>query len=295
MEDLFKPEGFPGLPHDWTRTSHTFRSQVDGKSIFYQSFSSGKADGRVFLICHGLGEHGGRYQHFAHFLDDVVSDVVCIDHRGHGRSHGARGYVEHFDEYVDDLANWIRLMGSESYKGREIHLLAQSMGGLIALRALQRYSQLPLRSVTLSAPLLEVKIPVPAIKHFLGTALSNIWGSLQLPTGISGAHICRDPEVIKAYEADSLNHTKMTPRLYVELENAMDMAFNHSDFIPYKISFFIPMADDLVNSEKTIEYFGKIEAEEIAIVKLEGFYHEPFNDLGKEEVFSELKKWICQN
>src|ERR1700712_3655076 len=45
----------------------------------------------VVVLVHGLGEHINRYDHVAHRLAAQGFDVVGYDHRGHGRSPGARG------------------------------------------------------------------------------------------------------------------------------------------------------------------------------------------------------------
>src|SRR6185436_3889565 len=110
------------------------------------------------------GEHGGRYPHVPHYLNSVVDGVYCFDHRGHGRSGGIRGHVEKFDHYIKDAALAITRLEKqlkERFQQIEIHLLGHSMGGLIALLTLFSHTLLPVRSVTISAPLLGIRVPTP--------------------------------------------------------------------------------------------------------------------------------------
>ena len=55
------------------------------------------------LISHGLGEHGGRYQRVTEYLLTAGFAIYAIDHRGHGKSVGARAFVDRFDNAVVDF------------------------------------------------------------------------------------------------------------------------------------------------------------------------------------------------
>src|SRR6185295_2729943 len=57
----------------------------------------------ALLLSHGLGEHAGRYAALARDLVPRGFDVHALDHRGHGRSGGARAYIPRFSTFVDDF------------------------------------------------------------------------------------------------------------------------------------------------------------------------------------------------
>lgn len=42
------------------------------------------------MLCHGYGEHAGRYQWVAGTLNRAGAAVYAADHAGHGRSAGER-------------------------------------------------------------------------------------------------------------------------------------------------------------------------------------------------------------
>ena len=47
----------------------------------------------VVVIVHGLGEHGGRYDHVGRRLAGAGFAAYAADHRGHGRSGGRRANI----------------------------------------------------------------------------------------------------------------------------------------------------------------------------------------------------------
>jgi len=297
MNGILVPKGFPGLPDDWEVSSHCFATRDRSQELFFLKWSkkSPSSPKKILIILHGLSEHCGRYSHFPHYLQDAVDVIYCFDYRGHGRSSGIRGYVECFSDYVKDAKEFIFQTETSEGKDSEIHLLGHSMGGLVALRLLQEEAPLGLASVTLSAPLLEIKAKVPFVKHFAGLVLSTIWGSFQMPTDLDPALVSRDPEVVVVYKTDRLISHRITPKLYFGTLDALDEVWESDRELPYRIKFFIPDHDQIVDHEATLEFFDELRATKKEKTVLKGFYHEPFNDLGKEAVFGELKEWIRKN
>jgi len=294
-----QPKSFPSLPEGWTSEWETFPSS-DGVlqlySVLHHSEDwANRANARVLVVLHGLGEHGGRYLHFPHFVSSAVGAVYCLDHRGHGRSEGLRGHAQRFDALVDDVALAVSRL-DEALKKRlghaEIHVLGHSMGGLILLRTLMLHPHLPFRSATVSAPLLKIKSPLPAIKKMAARVLSQVWGSLHMTTELNAADISHDPEVVEAYVSDRLVHSKGTPRFYTELTAAMNDTMRRDSGINIPLQVLVPMQDKIVDPKAGLEFFRALKLRDKLLKTYPGFYHEPFNEIGKEQVFEDLVLWI---
>jgi acylglycerol lipase len=295
-QGVIQPRSFPGLPEGWVSEWETFASS-DGKLQLFQvcHHPANWQSHKVLVILHGVGEHGGRYLHFPHYLQHDVGAVYALDHRGHGRSEGLRGHAENFDLIVDDAALAIRRIDEQLRKrfGRsEIHLMGHSMGGLITLRMLLLHSGLPLQSVTVSAPLLGILVPLAVSKRAAAQVLARVWGSLHMSTEVDAKTLSHDPEVAEAYVADRLVHNKGTPRFYVELVRAIADTVRRDSGIDVPLQMLIPLQDQVVDSEIAMKFFRELKLREKQLRTYPGFYHESFNEIGKEQAFEDLRTWI---
>lgn len=295
-QGVIQPKDFPNLPADWISDWETFPSK-DGKLQLY-SVTHHKQEwkrSRVLAIFHGLGEHGGRYLHFAHYLQSEIDAIYCLDHRGHGRSEGVRGHVETFDHYCDDVALALfRLHQSvqKRFGNSEIHVFGHSMGGLITLKTLFKYPSLPVQSVSISAPLLGVQVPIPLSKKIAALLLSKFWGSLHMTAELDARKLSHDINVVEAYQFDRLVHKKVTPKFYTEMLKAIaDVSRRNSGF-NYPLQFLIPLQDEIVNSEAALQFFRSIKMRDKLLKTYPGFHHEPLNEIGKNQVFQDLLLWI---
>jgi alpha-beta hydrolase superfamily lysophospholipase len=90
----------------YTAAMNNALSTSDGLKLHLREWAVASARGTV-LIVHGLGEHIGRYEHVAAHVNGWGWNAVGYDHRGHGRSEGARGRIHTWDALLKDLAQVI--------------------------------------------------------------------------------------------------------------------------------------------------------------------------------------------
>ena len=111
---------------------------LDGTALFVRDWplpaGSPAHDGVV--IMHGLGEHCGRYAHVARFFNALGFAVRTYDHRGHGKSGGARGDVPDQDAMLRDA----RMVINDFSKQLDASplLFGHSMGGWVAAKTIAR-------------------------------------------------------------------------------------------------------------------------------------------------------------
>ncbi|MFD1530828.1 alpha/beta fold hydrolase [Pseudonocardia aurantiaca] len=96
--------------------------------LFWQAWLPPEPPTGVLLLCHGLGEHSGRYGHVVDALVPAGWAVYGLDLRGHGRSEGKRC---HLVDYADWLADFdaFRRLAAARHDGLPVFLLGHSMGG----------------------------------------------------------------------------------------------------------------------------------------------------------------------
>jgi len=144
----------------------------------------------------------------------------------------------------------------------------------------------------LSSPALKLKASVPAWKANLGLVMSSIAPRLAMNNAVDPQTVSRLPDVVEAYRTDPLVHRKISSRLYAEWQRAAAENLERAGEI--KIPFLILAGtDDLL-----IDPSGSQQLRERAAMSelrmLEGRYHEPFNDLDSEEVFSMIAEWVTK-
>ncbi|KAI3885634.1 hypothetical protein MKW92_049630 [Papaver armeniacum] len=95
-------------------------------------FSSPKA---LVFLCHGYGmECSASMKDCGTRLASAGYGVIGIDYEGHGRSRGARCYIEKFTNIVTDCSNFFKsVCHLEEYKEKARLLYGESMGGAVAL------------------------------------------------------------------------------------------------------------------------------------------------------------------
>jgi alpha-beta hydrolase superfamily lysophospholipase len=295
-EDNVRPEGFPGLPEGWISESETFVA-ADGKTLLFGSFYFKKTgcQKRALFVLHGHGEHGARYLHFPHYLNDEFDAMYCLDLRGHGRSGGGRGDVADFDDFARDLVMGIERFRSKLSEGCELHLFGHSMGGHVALRTCFLNPNLPLASVILSAPFLAIAAKVPLHKKIAASVLSKLWPTLPIDTGLDAGMLSHEQAVVSAYLKDKLVHGKMSPRCYIDMLKKMADTVSRESIGRYRVLFMVPLADRIVKADVTVGFCEKLKTSNKRLKTFPDFYHEIANETGRTAVFEEIKSWLREN
>jgi lysophospholipase len=113
---------------------------------------------KVLVVLPGRTEPARKYAEVLYDLRNDGFDLVILDHQGQGDSERLladtqKGHVVRFDDYVRDLeqlmAEVVRPLG------KDVYVLAHSMGGTIAARYLNRNPGIVKKAV-LAAPMLQI-------------------------------------------------------------------------------------------------------------------------------------------
>lgn len=243
----------------------------------------------TLAVVHGLGEHSGRYERFALGMANFHMATYALDLRGHGKSEGRRGHVDSWSQWVDDAAAFVAHV--ESQVQGEVVPLGHSFGGAVMLSAVMAGRLPKATRFVLSSPALTLKADVPAWKTTLARFTSAVAPKLAMNNEVDASTISRIPEVVDAYRDDPLVHAKISARTYVEWQRAAQRAIDQADQIKIPFLILAGTADRLIDPAGSEELHRRAPAaSELRL--LEGRYHEPFNDLGSEEVFALIARWL---
>jgi alpha-beta hydrolase superfamily lysophospholipase len=264
---------------------------ADGLSLFTEAWTPEAPKATVLatvLILHGYAEHSGRYAHVAGYLAGRGFAVHSFDYRGHGKSEGARAYLERFDLLVQDALGVIDSVADAAPHG--LVLLGHSTGGAVALHcALRRHD---LRALVLSSPYLRNAVPVSPATEAVARFLSRM--APRLPViRLNSKDISRDPEVVRAYRADTLVYNKrVRARVAAELSGAGSSLEARLAELSLPLLVMCGSEDKIAALAGSRLLYDKAGGGDKTFTVYDGHYHELFNDYGKEGVLEDMASWL---
>lgn len=271
-------------------------SATDGVRLFVRDWPLApdcERRGSVLLM-HGLGEHCGRNAHIAQFFNRCGYAARTYDHRGHGRSGGARGDIPHPNALIEDAKIVLcDLVRHNTVTGDLMPplLFGHSLGGLFAARfATGRVA--PLRGLILSSPALAIDLSLP--QKALLWLLQHSAPGLAIPNGLKTNYLSHADGVEAAYLADPLVHGRISARLLTDMQNTIAYVQSHATALTIPTLMVVAGDDRLVDPDGSQLFFPKL-ANGIGTWRLyDGFYHELFNEKNAEQVFDDVRNWLTQ-
>lgn len=275
------------MPAD-TQVTSSFVASRDGIRIAYRAWPKSNASITI-AVAHGLGEHAGRYTAFAEAMAKRGMGTFAMDLRGHGLSEGRRGHVDSWSQWLDDIHAFLGLV--ETHVGGEVVPLGHSFGGAAVLSAALAGRLRNARRFIVSSPALKTKVAVPQWKANLGQVASRVMPRMALSNEVDAGTLSRIPEVVSAYKTDPLVHPKISARLYTQWQRASQDVLQRAAEINLPFLILAGSDDKLIDPAGSEELHRKAPAKSELHV-LPGRYHEPFNDLGSDEVFDLIASWL---
>jgi alpha-beta hydrolase superfamily lysophospholipase len=265
----------------------------DGTPLFYRKYVPGTERFRV-VVSHGLGEHSGRYGHVVDTLCPMGATLWILDHRGHGRSHGKRGHIDDFDDYIQDLSILVDMAGTDRTEGLPLLLLGHSMGGLIALSFTRKHPGC-IDGLMVSSPLLGVPKPPSRVLTFITRILSTVWPTLSFDNRLDPTLISHDDAEVGAYVQSKWVHGKISARWFVRCMAEINATCGSPEAIDTPILMQIAGDDRIVSAPAALAYFDTLAVADKTLFLYEKLYHEIYNEVPPErdKVLADLKQWVA--
>jgi alpha-beta hydrolase superfamily lysophospholipase len=258
--------------------------------LYYQAWQPDESPRASLLIVHGHGEHSGRYPNVVNHLVPRGFAVYALDHRGHGRSPGQRGYANSMAEFRGDVGGLLRLAATD-HPHTPLFLLGHSMGGLISLDFLLHHPDAELRGAIISAPVVG-QIGVAPILLRLSRLLARVWPTFSLGSGLDAKDISRDPQDVAAYQNDPLVHSRGTVRLATEVMDAAAWCQTHAHSLQLPLLLIHGTADRITSPQDSRRFFDNAGSADKTYIAYEGGYHESHNDIHHEQVVADMLAWL---
>ena len=261
----------------------------DHLSLFFQNWLPDQPPKAVLVIAHGIGEHSGRYLTLVNYFVPRGYAIYALDHRGHGRSPEKRGHIRHWENYREDLNNFIQFV-RDVQTGIPIFLLGHSLGGLMVLDYVRHYPQ-GLRGVIASSPAL-AEPGISPVLIMISKIMSHIWPGLTVKTSLDVSAISHDPDVIKAYQEDPLVHEMGSVRLGTEFDRCRKLTLAHAADICCPLLLYHGKADRIMPYQGSEKFFNSVTFADKELHLIEEGFHELHHDTNKEQLFHIIEIWI---
>jgi alpha-beta hydrolase superfamily lysophospholipase len=265
------------------------REETLDSGIFYRHWAL-KSPRAVVLLVHGLGEHGGRYQHVADSLAARGIASLAADHPGHGRSPGRRCHIGRFSDFFAPLDALRGLVDSE-YPGLPCFLVGHSMGGLIGaaylLRCQQRFS-----GAAFSGAAFAVPEPPGALALLINRLIATVWPTLGV-LQLDASEVSRDADVVRRYREDPLVHSgKISARLVVELFAAMGDVEARRGELTLPVLVMHGEGDVMTPAAGSRAFCEGVGSVDNTLRLYPELYHEIFNEPERDQVLGDLGDWL---
>lgn len=258
--------------------------------LFYQTWQPDAPPRAILLIVHGHGEHSGRYTNVVSHLVPQGFAVYALDHRGHGRSPGQRGYASSMAEFRGDVGGLLRLAATD-HPHAPLFLFGHSMGGLISLDFLLHHPDAGLRGAIVSAPAVG-QIGVAPILLRISRLLARVWPTFSLNSGLDAKDISRDPQDVAAYQNDPLVHSTGTVRLATEVMDAAAWCQTNAHTLQLPLLMIHGTADRITSPQDSRRFFDNAGSTDKTYLAYEGGYHESHNDIHHQQVVADMLAWL---
>ncbi|MBX6362232.1 MAG: alpha/beta hydrolase [Gemmatimonadetes bacterium] len=272
---------------------HGYVQGVGGLRLHYRTWEVPNPRAAIIIV-HGLGEHSGRYDEFAAAMAAYGFSSYALDLRGHGSSEGRRGHVPRFEILLQELDRFRREVQGLVDPGCPLVLVGHSLGGLVALRYLEEYDA-PFRAAVIISPWLGTAMPVPRWKTAVAAVASRFLPALPFSTRLRGRDLSHDQVIVDAYDSDPLVHDTITPRLFTEVSNAMDLVVQRAERLRVPLLFLLAGDDRVVDTGRSLAFARSLAAHAVTVRVYPGRYHEVLNEVDRHAVRVELRDWLAKH
>jgi alpha-beta hydrolase superfamily lysophospholipase len=262
----------------------------DGVDLKARWWAVSRPRGMV-VVAHGIGEHGGAYAHLAEAIGPALGvDFIALDFRGHGRSSGRRGLVRRYEDLVEDLRAAVAWAKSRR-PDVPLFLLGHSNGGQVVLRLALEGAD-GVAGVIASNPSIRIAMPVPPGKLKLGKMLLSLAPWITLRAEAPSAWMTRDPAMQQMYRTDNLRHNRISAPLFFGMVEGGEMLLARAGEIRAPILMLIGGQDPVVSPQSNRQFYDRLGSADKTLLLYPKMLHEPINELGREQVFDDLTRWI---
>jgi len=259
-----------------------------GLNIVFRSWRPATKARGVVVIVPGFNSHGGYYGWVADQFAAAGLAVYAVDLRGRGKSDGDRFYVQQFSDYVSDVARLVALAKSRD-PGLPVFLLGHSAGGVVAcLYALEHQGEI----AGLISESFAHELPAPDFALAVLKGLSHVAPHAHV-LRLKNEDFSRDAKVVQAMNDDPLiAHEAQPTQTLAALVRADEQLKKGFSQITLPVLILHGTNDKAAKPSGSQHFYDQAGSADKTLKLYQGSFHDPLNDLDKEAVMADIKRWI---
>lgn len=242
------------------------------------------------VLLHGYAEYSRRYQKFINELTDSGHAVFAFDYQGHGRSEGVRGSVDHYEDLVEDAAQFLTSVRSE-YAEFPLLIIGNGLGGNIAIKLASLYQEI-LSGIILNAPAILTHNKIPKVVQEMARNIASVYPGMPVMRLDTNA-ISRSREVVNGYNKDPLiYHGGLRAGMALCFQESSKEATRVLDQITIPVWIGHGSFDSINDPSGSTFIMNQIASQDKTLKIFDNLFHEILNEPERDEVVSEITDWI---
>ena len=259
-----------------------------GGRIFTRRWEQKCAPQANLVICPGFNAHSGQYNRAAEEFAARGFAVSAVDLRGRGKSDGERFYAENIGDYVSDLSLAIE-SARDRHPNLALYLFGHSAGGVTAASYALDHQD---RITGLICEDFAFRVFAPDFALKLIEGASHIAPHAHV-LKLKMKDFSRDPKWVAQLSADPLTKDENQPvETVAALARAAERLEREFSRITLPVLIIHGTADKVTRPDGSEQFYREAGSSDKTLKLYEGSYHDPLNDLDREQVRDDIVAWI---
>jgi len=148
----------------------------------------------------------------------------------------------------------------------------------------------PVEGLVLSSPAFDIGLNL--WRRLLLEVLPALAPNLRVRHGFDPRGLSHDPQVVRAYRQDRLVHDRISGRLARFMVEAGSACIEAAPVWQVPTLLLYAGADQVVNPRGSQAFASAAPPRVVETHVFDGYFHEIFNEVGREPVFDRLQQWL---
>jgi len=165
------------------------------------------------------------------------------------------------------------------------------MGGAFALLYASKFGD-KFTGIIASDPLIRLAVSVPYLKVLGGKFVAKIHPTARIHNEINVDHLTRDPKLNEEYGKDPQVIRDVTIKMAANIMDLAPAIFGGAPNITKPILVAHGTHDKITSYDASKEFMEQVASSDKTFKSLDGWYHEPHNEVDKEEFIQMVLNWV---